>query len=175
QRAAKGVVVTQLDKDAVEAVGLVKMDLLGNRALTVIDDCLRALRERGAEPDLAALPEDDPATAATLREGRTIACFQVESPGMRNLLQQTGADDMDAVIQAVALIRPGPAASGMKDAYVRRFRGLEEPAPPHPRLTDLLWETQGVMLYQEDVMQVAARIAGMDLAEADLLRRALQK
>lgn len=175
QRAAKGVVVTQLDKDAVEAVGLVKMDLLGNRALTVLDDCARALRARGVELDLEAIGEEDPDTARTLREGRTLACFQVESPGMRNLLVQTGADDMDAVIQAVALIRPGPAASGMKDAYVRRFRELEPPTPPHPRLTDVLWDTQGVLLYQEDVMQVASVLAGMDLAEADLLRRALQK
>ena len=82
---------------------------------------------------------------------------------------------MDAVIQAVALIRPGPAGSGMKDAFVRRFRGLEDPAAPHPRLTELLWDTHGVMLYQEDVMQVATLLAGLDLAEADLLRRALQK
>ena len=175
QRAAKGVVVTQFDKDAVEAIGLVKMDLLGNRALTVVDDCLRSLAARGVTPDLEQVDENDPRTAALLREGRTIACFQVESPGMRNLLKQTGAADMDAVIQAVALIRPGPAGSGMKDAYVRRFRGLEEPTPPHPRLVDLLCRTQGVMLYQEDIMQVAARMAGMDLAEADQLRRALKK
>lgn len=175
QRAKKGVVVTQLDKDAVEAIGLVKMDLLGNRALTTIDDCLASLRERGIEVDLERIPENDPDTAATLVEGRTLGCFQVESPGMRNLLKQTGARTMDDVIQAVALIRPGPAGSGMKDAYVRRFRQLEDPRPPHPRLSDLLWETHGVMLYQEDVMQVASRMAGMDLAEADLLRRALQK
>ena len=175
QRAKKGVVVTQLDKDAVEAIGLVKMDLLGNRALTTIDDCLGALRARGIEVDLERIPEDDPDTAATLVEGRTLGCFQVESPGMRNLLKQTGARTMDDVIQAVALIRPGPAGSGMKDAYVRRFRRLEDPRPPHPRLADLLWDTHGVMLYQEDVMQVASRMAGMDLAEADLLRRALQK
>ena len=174
-RAAKGVVTTQLDKDAVEAIGLVKMDLLGNRALTVIDDCVRSLAARGVAVDLEGLPEDDARTAAVLREGRTLGCFQVESPAMRHLLVQTGAATTDAVIQAVALIRPGPAGSGMKDAYVRRFRGLEPPTPPHPRLADLLWDTQGVMLYQEDVMQVAVRIAGMDLAEADLLRRALQK
>jgi DNA-directed DNA polymerase III PolC len=167
--------VTQLDKDGVEAIGLVKMDLLGNRALTTIDDCCRLLAEQGLEVDPAAAPEDDPATAATLREGRTLGCFQIESPGMRNLLQQIGAHTMDDVIQAVALIRPGPASSGMKDAYVRRFRGLEAATPPHPRLVDVLWETHGVMLYQEDVMQAAARVAGMDLTEADQLRRALQK
>jgi len=175
QRAAKGVVVTQLDKDAVEAVGLVKMDLLGNRALTTVADCLAGLRANGVEPDLAGIPEDDPLTAEVLREGRTLGCFQVESPGMRNLLQQTGARTMDDVIQAVALIRPGPAGSGMKDAYVRRFRGLEEPTPPHPRLAELLWDTHGVMLYQEDVMQAASLVAGLELCEADLLRRALQK
>jgi DNA-directed DNA polymerase III PolC len=175
QRAAKGVVVTQFDKNAVEAIGLVKMDLLGNRALTVIDDCVKALAARGIVLDPAAIPEDDPRTAETLQKGLTIGCFQVESPGMRNLLQQIGARDMDDVIQAVALIRPGPAGSGMKDAFVRRFRKLEPPTPPHPRLASVLWDTYGVMLYQEDVMQVASTLAGMDLAEADLLRRALQK
>ena len=175
QRSAKGPVVTQLDKDAVQAVGLVKMDLLGNRALTVISDCLQLLRARGIEVDLEGLREDDARTGHLLREGRTLGCFQVESPGMRNLLKQTGASTMDDVIQAVALIRPGPAGSGMKDAYVRRFRGLEDPRPPHPRLTDVLWDTHGVMLYQEDVMQAASLVAGLDLAEADMLRRALQK
>jgi len=169
------VVVTQLDKDAVEAIGLVKMDLLGNRALTTIDDCQEILRAEGIDVDLEGLPEDDPSTAATLRAGRTLGCFQIESPGMRNLLQQTGARTMDDVIQAVALIRPGPAGSGMKDAYIRRFRGLEDPTPPHPRLADVLRDTHGVMLYQEDVMQAASRVAGMDLARADQLRRALQK
>lgn len=175
QRAAKGVVVTQFDKDAVEAIGLVKMDLLGNRALTVIDDCVKSLAERNIAIDVESLPEDDPRTMATLQRGLTVGCFQVESPGMRNLLQQIGARNMDDVIQAVALIRPGPAGSGMKDAYVRRFRELEPPTPPHPRLTDVLWDTRGVLLYQEDVMQVASTLAGMDLAEADVLRRALQK
>ncbi|MBL8859366.1 MAG: DNA polymerase III subunit alpha [Planctomycetes bacterium] len=175
QRATKGCIVTQFDKDAVEAIGLVKMDLLGNRALTVVDDCVKALSDRGVEVDVMTLAEDDPRTAETLQKGLTLACFQVESPGMRHLLQQIGARDMDDVIQAVALIRPGPAGSGMKDAYVRRYRELEPPTPPHPRLTEVLWDTHGVLLYQEDVMQVASTLAGMDLAEADSLRRALQK
>jgi DNA-directed DNA polymerase III PolC len=173
QRAAKGCIVTQHDKDGVEALGLVKMDLLGNRALTVIADCTAALRLRGVEVDVERIPEDDPRTARMLGEGRTLGCFQVESPGMRHLLQQIGARNTDDCIQAVALIRPGPASSGMKDAYVRRFRGREEPTPPHPRLAECLWDTHGVMLYQEDVMHAAALIAGMELAEADSLRRAL--
>ncbi|MDZ4774606.1 MAG: DNA polymerase III subunit alpha [Planctomycetota bacterium] len=175
QRATKGCIVTQFDKDAVEAIGLVKMDLLGNRALTVVDDCVKALSARGITVDVETLREDDARTAETLQKGLTLGCFQVESPGMRHLLQQIGACDMDDVIQAVALIRPGPAGSGMKDAYVRRYRELEPPTPPHPRLVEVLWDTYGVLLYQEDVMQVAARLAGMDLAEADSLRRALQK
>jgi len=173
QRAAKGVLMTQLDKDGVEAIGLVKMDLLGNRALTVVDDCLKALALDPAV--LANVAEDDERTRTLLEHGRTLGCFQVESPGMRNLLQQIGARTMDDVIQAVALIRPGPAGSGMKDAYVRRFRGLEEPRAPHPRLTQLLWDTHGVMLYQEDVMQAVVLLAGFELAEADLLRRSLAK
>ena len=175
QRATKGCVMTQPDKDGVEAFGLVKIDLLGNRALTVIADCTAALAERGKAVDVERVSESDVRTATLLREGLTLGCFQVESPGMRHLLQQTGARAMDDVIQAVALIRPGPAGSGMKDAYVRRFRKLEEPTPPHPRLTELLWETHGVMLYQEDVMQTVTLMAGLDLAEADSLRRALTK
>lgn len=175
-RAAKGPVVTQFDKDGIEALGLVKMDLLGNRALTVIDDCLITLREQCAvELDLETIDEDDDLTAELLRTGRTIGCFQIESPGMRHLLQQIEARTMDDVIQAVALIRPGPAGSGMKDAFIRRFRGLEPPTPPHPLLEETLRETYGVMLYQEDVMQVAVALAGMTLAEADRLRRALSK
>jgi len=175
QRATKGVVMTQLDKDGVEAIGLVKMDLLGNRALSVIEDCRSMIAEGGEAPDLEAVAEDDSRTARLLARGGTLGCFQVESPGMRNLLKQTAARNMDDVIQAVALIRPGPAGSGMKDAYVRRFRGLEKPHPPHPRLTELLWDTHGVMLYQEDVMQAVVLMAGMELSEADELRRALAK
>ena len=172
---AKGPVVTQFDKHGVEALGLVKMDLLGNRALTTLQDTLDLLAQRGVDVDLEALPEDDPDTAELLRRGQTLGCFQVESPGMRHLLQQTGACTMDDVIQAVALIRPGPAQAGMKEAYVRRFRKLEDPAPPHPCLEEVLADTYGVMLYQEDVMRVAAQAAGMDLPTADRLRRALQK
>ena len=175
QPSSKGPLVTQMDKDGVEALGLVKMDLLGNRALTTLDDCLGFLREQGQPIDLETIPEDDPHTGRLLIRGETIGCFQIESPGMRHLLQQTGSHTMDDVIQAIALIRPGPAQCGMKDAYIRRFRGLEEPTPPHPSTLDLLLDTHGVMLYQEDVMRVAARVASMSLAEADQLRRALQK
>ncbi len=174
-RSAKGPVVVQLDKDAIEAVGLVKMDLLGNRALTVIDDCVKSLAERGIDVDLRNRPEDEPAVAEALLAGRTLACFQVESPGMRNLLQQMRASDMDAVIQAVALIRPGPAGCGMKDSFIRRAHGVEEAKAPHPMLDAVLAETYGIMLYQEDVMQTAVTLARMNLAQADELRRGFKK
>lgn len=174
-RSAKGAVVTQYDKDAVEAVGLVKMDLLGNRALTVIDDAQRLLHRRGVEVRLRDQPEDEPRTASALREGRTLGCFQVESPGMRNLLQQIAAEDLDATIQAVALIRPGPAGSGMKDSFIARARGAEPAEPAHPKLAEPLSETHGVMLYQEDVMHAAVALAGLDLADADELRRGTKK
>lgn len=174
-RSAKGAVVTQYDKDAVEAVGLVKMDLLGNRALTVIDDTRQLLHRRGVEVRLRDQPENEPHTASALREGRTLGCFQVESPGMRNLLQQIAAENLDATIQAVALIRPGPAGSGMKDSFIARARGAEAAEPAHPRLAEPLHETHGVMLYQEDVMHAAVALAGLDLADADELRRGTKK
>ncbi|HET6201295.1 MAG TPA: DNA polymerase III subunit alpha [Planctomycetota bacterium] len=175
ERASKGVVVAQFDKDGVEALGLVKMDLLGNRGLSTVTDCAARLRARRVAIDLEAIPEDDPSTAHLLREGRTIGCFQIESPGMRNLLRQLDATTMDRAIQAVALIRPGPAASGMKERFVRRALGLEPVEVPDPRLASVLADTFGVMLYQEDILRVAQAIAGMDFPEGDRLRSALTK
>ncbi|GAB4137609.1 MAG: DNA polymerase III subunit alpha [Planctomycetota bacterium] len=176
ERAAKGVVVTQYDMRFVEGLGLVKIDLLGNRALSIVDDCARMLRENGvAPPDLSAVPEDDPRTAALLREGRTLACFQVESPAMRTLLRSLSASDMGRVIQAVALVRPGPASAGMKDAFVRRARGLEPATAAHPLLEQVFGDTFGIMLYQEDVIRAAMAVAGMDPSDGDRLRRDLAK
>jgi DNA-directed DNA polymerase III PolC len=173
-RASKGLVITQYDMHAVEALGLVKIDLLGNRALSIVADARAALRARGiGTPELAALPEDDARTAALLRAGRTLACFQTESPGMRTLLRQLRAGTMDHVIQAIALIRPGPAAGGMKERFVRRARGLEPVDYPHPLLEPVLQDTFGVLLYQEDVIRAAIAIAGMDGADGDQLRRDL--
>lgn len=174
ERAQKGVVVTQYDMHCVEGLGLVKIDLLGNRALTILQDCTAMLVQSGiAAPDLQAIAEDDAQAAATVRAGRTIGCFQVESPGMRTLLQQMDAHTMDHVIQAVALIRPGPAAAGMKDAFVRRARGLEPVEAAHPLLAEVFADTYGIMLYQEDVIRAAMTVAGMDAADGDHLRRRL--
>ncbi|MCA8977156.1 MAG: DNA polymerase III subunit alpha, partial [Planctomycetes bacterium] len=174
ERAAKGVVVTQYDMHFVERLGLVKIDLLGNRALSIVHDCSTMLAGLGvAVPDLTRIAEDDARTAALLRTGRTLACFQVESPAMRTLLQQLQADTMDRVIQAVALVRPGPAAAGMKDAFVARARGLQPVRTAHPLLAEVFADTFGIMLYQEDVIRAAMAIAGIDATAGDGLRRQL--
>ena len=174
ERAAKGIVVTQFEMRAIEAVGLVKMDLLGNRALTTIGECVALAGEDAAIAlDVDRLPDPDPATAARLEAGDTLACFQVESPAMRHLLRMVGARTLDDVIAAVALVRPGPAESGMKEAFCRRRRGLEPATFLHPRLEPVLRATHGVMLYEEDVMAVAAALLDLPLAEGDLLRRAI--
>ena len=176
ERAAKGLVVTQYDMHFVEGLGLVKIDLLGNRALTIIQDTCAMLRSQQIEPpDLLHIAEDDAETAELLQHGRTLACFQVESPAMRTLLRQLQAGTMESVIQAVALVRPGPAAAGMKDAFVRRARGQEPVSAAHPLLAEVFADTFGIMLYQEDVIRAAMAVAGMDGAGGDTLRRQLGK
>jgi DNA-directed DNA polymerase III PolC len=176
ERAAKGVVVTQYDMHFVEGLGLVKIDLLGNRALTIVHDATAMLRRQGVTvPDLATIDEHDPRTAVLLQKGRTLGCFQVESPAMRSLLQQMAAATMDRVIQAIALVRPGPAAAGMKDAFVARARGLEPVTTAHPLLAEVFADTFGIMLYQEDVIRAAMAVAGLDATAGDGLRRQLGK
>ena len=174
ERAAKGIVVSQYEMHAVEAVGLVKMDLLGNRALTEIGDCV-ALVERttGAAPAVEPPPDGDGAAAGLIARGDTLGVFQLESTGMRHLLRMMRAASLEETIAAVALIRPGPGGSGMKETYVRRARGLEPPRYLHPRLEPLLSGSHGVLLYEEDVMATAALLADWTLAEGDLFRRAL--
>ena len=176
ERAPKGLVVTQYDMHGVEALGLVKMDLLGHRMLAIIDDCLGEIRRnRGVEVRLDALPADDPAAAKMLAAGRTLGCFQIESPGMRHLLQMIRARNRTDVIMALSLIRPGPSSSGMKERFVQRRLGREPVAFLAPQLKHLLGDTFGVMLYQEDILRVAVAIAGFTMAEADQLRRAVDK
>ncbi len=182
ERGDKKVVVTQPEMRAIEALGLVKMDLLGNRALSEIGDCVASVRtRRGVAIDLDRLPPDDPATVARLVAGDTLNGFQLESPAMRHLLRMLRASTLDEVIAAVALIRPGAAAApadggpSMKEIYCRRHRGLEPTPPLHPRLQPVLGSAHGVMLYEEDVMCVAAALAGLTLAEGDDLRRAIAK
>jgi DNA-directed DNA polymerase III PolC len=175
----KGVVITQLDLDAVEALGLVKIDLLGIRGLTVLGDVAEFIQQNQPErfgTPLAVLdstPSDDPDTAARVERGDTIGCFQIESPGMRATLREIKARSEDDIMAALALYRPGPLSGGLKDAFVRRFKGEEKVQHLHPALAPLLDETFGVILYQEQVLRIAHELAGFSLAEADLLRRAM--
>lgn len=176
ERAAKGIVITQYDKDPIEELGLVKMDLLGHRALSAIHDAVTAIRAaRDPDFDIEAIPDPDPATAALLRGGDTIGCFQIESPAMRGLLRKLDARDCNAVIQGIALVRPGASGSGMKQHFIDRRHGREPATCPHPTMERALRDTYGVMIYQEDVLKVAHAAAGMTLDEADALRRAMSK
>jgi DNA polymerase III alpha subunit len=170
ERAEKGVLVTQYDKRSVEEAGLVKIDLLGNRALSAIRETVEIVgRTSGTRIDVERLPADE-ATARLLREGRTLGCNQLESPGMRALLRMIRPADAKGLMQALALIRPGAASLGMKERFIRRARGLE-PAPPGP----LLGDTHGIMLYEDDAMLVASALAGVSLPEGDRFRRRVQK
>ncbi len=176
QRSAKGIVITQYDMHPIEDLGLIKMDLLGHRSLTVIDECAELVsRNRGIAVDVEALPEPDPLTAKLIREGRTIGCFQIESPAMRALLRHTFSENTDMLIKTLSLVRPGPSGSGMKERFIARRHGREAVEFMHPKLKEVLGDTYGVMLYQEDILKVAHVIANMTLAEADALRRAMTK
>ena len=175
----KGVVITQLDLDSVEALGLVKIDLLGIRGLTVVGDVAEFVQQSQPEQyatPLAVLdstPNVDEATSDRIEKGETIGCFQIESPGMRTTLREIQARTEDDIMAALALYRPGPLTGGLKDAFVRRFKGQEPVRHLHPALAPLLNETFGVILYQEQVLRIANELAGFSLTEADLLRRAM--
>ncbi len=176
ERASKGIVVSQYDMGPVEELGLVKMDLLGQRALTVVNETVEDVeRVFKKKIDPYRLDGSDARTARLIRRGRTIGGFQVESPGMRNLLQMMRARDRDDLQIGLSLIRPGPAGSGMKEHYLRRRLGLEKPFYLHPSMEESLRDTYGVMLYQEDILKVARAVAGFDLAVGDELRKAISK
>ncbi len=259
QVAGKGIVVSHYDMYSIEPLGLVKMDLLGVRSLSIVTDCLKSItslyqyittpdsqknqttgfaeedfsdngngslplsyptkyeankdrpeikkaiyrfdtrrgsivkeniskylsppkfpfldiRKKHLSPlDLRVIPENDANVISLLRSGLSMGCFQTESPGMRGLLKKMQIDDVDDVITAVALIRPGAANSGMKDLYIQRRAGMVEVEYPHPALQPVLEDTYGGIIYQEQVMQVAAEIAGFTLSQADVLRKAMTK
>jgi DNA polymerase-3 subunit alpha len=164
--------VTQYSMKYVEQAGLVKFDFLGLTTLTILDRAVRFLAREGVTVDLARIPLDDPKTYAMLGRGETGGVFQFESQGMRDVLRQMRPDRFEDLIAAVALYRPGPMAN--IPAYCQRKHG-EPWQAPHPELTDILSETYGIMVYQEQVMQIAQRLAGYSLGAADLLRRAMGK
>ncbi len=175
-----GNLVTQFDKDDVEAVGLVKFDFLGLRTLTIIDWALKTVnreRQNRGEPviDISKIPWDDEASFRLLKSCATTAVFQLESRGMKELIKKLQPDCFDDITALVALFRPGPLQSGMVDDFINRKHGRAEVAYPHPDLESILKSTYGVILYQEQVMQIAQVLAGYTLGGADLLRRAMGK
>ncbi|MEO6186487.1 MAG: DNA polymerase III subunit alpha [Steroidobacteraceae bacterium] len=174
-------VVTQFDKDDVEAAGLVKFDFLGLRTLTIIDRAVKiinALPERAGKPlDMTHLPMDDQATYELMKTGHTTAVFQLESRGMKDLIRRLKPDRFEDVVALVALFRPGPLQSGMVDDFIARKHSTKGEAIDylHPSLQPVLQPTYGVILYQEQVMQIAQVLSGYTLGGADLLRRAMGK
>ncbi len=168
-------VVTQFDMHGVEQLGLLKMDFLGLRNLSVIEETLRHLRRRGVELDIDAVPLDDERTYAMLRRAETTGVFQMESPGMRSLIRSLEPDRFEDLMALLALYRPGPMNSGLHHEYAERKHGRRPVTYPHPDLAEILSTTYGVMVYQEQVMQIAVRMAGYTMGEADLLRQAMGK
>jgi DNA polymerase-3 subunit alpha len=170
------VVVTQYDMVALEKAGMLKMDFLGLTTLTILTDALRAIRERrGVTIDLDALPLDDEATYRMLRAGRTAGVFQFESPLATDMVRGMRADRFDDLVASNALMRPGPLDAGMHKVYQRRKKGEEPVSYQLPELEEILAPTYGVITYQEQVMRIAQRLAGISLAEADVLRKAVGK
>ena len=174
-RSEKGELTTQWDMTSVEKVGLLKIDLLGLRTLTVIDDAVEAIAAGGERLDIDRLPLDDPAPYRLLSEGRTDGIFQFESSLAADVCQRMHPDRFEDLIAINALIRPGPLDTKMTERYIRRKRGEEQVDFYHPDIEELLAETYGVITYQEQVMQIANRVAGFSLAEADVLRKAMGK
>lgn len=176
ERSANGVIVTQFDKDDIETLGLVKMDILGLKNLSAIEEALATLREtRGIELDIDNLPFDDPKVYELLQSTDTVGLFQIESPGMRGLLGRLQPTTFEDITAQLALFRPGPMQADMIKPYIARRHGEEPTSYLHLALIPALAETYGVILYQEQVLRVANAIAGFTLGQSDSLRRAMTK
>jgi DNA polymerase-3 subunit alpha len=177
--------VTQFDKSDVEEAGLVKFDFLGLRTLTIIDWAVKAINKikigKGEEPiSIEHIPLDDPEAYKLLKSAQTTAVFQLESRGMKDLIRRLEPENIEEMIALVALFRPGPLESGMVDDFINRKHGRAQVAYPHPdyqheSLKEILEPTYGVIVYQEQVMQIAQNLAGYTLGGADMLRRAMGK
>lgn len=176
---ARNTIITQMDMEAVQAFGLVKIDLLGIRGLTVLGDVAEAVQSwrkvRYASPMqvLDEIPMEDAVTSDLILSGHTIGCFQIESPGVRATLREIQAHTADDIMAALALYKPGPIKGGLREAFVKRFKGQEPVEHLHPQVAPILDETHGIILYQEQVLRLAHELAGLSLADADLLRRAI--
>lgn len=176
QRTADGHVITQFAKETVEDIGLLKMDILGLRTLTVIQRALQIIkRVHGVEIDIDKLPLDDEQVYRLLHAGDTVGVFQLESQGLRNILREMKPNSFEDIIAVIALYRPGPLGSGMVEDFIRCKHGEQKIDYLHPMLEDILKETYGVILYQEQVMKISSALANFTMGEADVLRRAMGK
>jgi len=173
QMAAKGITIVQFDKDDVEALGLVKLDLLCLRTMGAIEEACRSIAERDPGFRYGDIPPDDPATFEMINEGRTIGVFQLESPAQRALQARLGASCQEDLVASVALIRPGPIKGNMVEPFIARRQGKEPPQYLHPALRPILEKTYGVVLFQEQVIEIATAVAGFTPGEADRLRRVM--
>ncbi|MBA3259899.1 MAG: DNA polymerase III subunit alpha [Gemmatimonadales bacterium] len=169
-------IITQYEMGALEKVGMLKMDMLGLKTLTVIHDAVAMIAARtGVDVDMDALPFDDPGVYELLRQGRTAGVFQFESPLATDTLRAMKCDRFDDLVASNALLRPGPLDAGMHTVFIKRKLGLEKVTYAHPSLREVLEPTYGVITYQEQVMRIANVLAGFSLAEADVLRKAVGK
>ena len=172
----EGSVMTQFSGPHVDEIGLIKFDFLGLKTLTLVHNVVRRIRDgRDVTIDVSTLPLDDKATYRIIAKGDTIGIFQMESGGMRKLVTQLRPNTFEDVIAVLALFRPGPLDSGMVEQFIKRKHGKEEVKYPHPKLEPILEPTYGVIVYQEQVMQIAQVLAGYSLGDADNLRRAMGK
>jgi DNA polymerase-3 subunit alpha len=172
----EGGIVTQFDMESVEKIGLIKFDFLGLKTLTLIHDCIKLIEtSRGVRVDLNNLPLDDKKTYRLLCSGNTTGVFQLESAGIREMTVKIRPNCFEDLVAVLALFRPGPLDSGMAEEYIKRKHGKEQIRYLHPLLEPVLKDTYGVIVYQEQVMQIAQRLAGYSMGEADILRRAMGK
>jgi DNA polymerase-3 subunit alpha len=169
-------ITTQWEMGDIEKVGMLKMDFLGLRTLTLLDNCVKLIAStRGVQIDLNALPLDDKLTYQLLQRGDARGVFQLESDGIRELLKRMKPDNIRDIIAIMALYRPGPLQGGMVDAYISCKHGREKPAYAHPVMEEVLGETYGVMVYQEQVMRILNRLGGIDLSSAYQCIKAISK
>ncbi len=174
-KSSKNEITTQYNMHWIEAIGLLKMDFLGLRTLTVIDDCIKLLRKRDIKPDIDKIPLDDTSVYRLFSRAETVGIFQFESSGMREYLKKLKPNDLEDLTVMNALYRPGPLDAKMIDIYIDCKHGKKEIKYEHPYLEPILKQTYGVIVYQEQVLKIARELAGYSLGEADVLRKAMGK
>ncbi len=180
KREQDGAIITQFDYPTCETLGLIKMDFLGLRNLTILSDALENVKlNRGEDIDLEMLGVDDPASYELLASGKTLGVFQLDGSGLQSLLKAMKPDNFEDISATIALYRPGPMGADSHTNYAKRKNGVQDVTPIHPELeeslSDILDTTYGLIIYQEQVMAIAQKVAGYSLGQADILRRAMGK